>query len=73
MYCEDECEDETHPYTVILDDKDISSQVEMWKWCVEQWGRPRYNKPKNWTTDYVNFAFKFTNSKDRNWFLLRWS
>jgi hypothetical protein len=72
------CEDEIYPYIVVLDDKDTPNKVEMFKWCVEQWGRPRHNKPINWKTDHVmidynKYIFKFTNSKDREWFILKWA
>jgi hypothetical protein len=68
-------EDELHPYKVVLANKDMDNKLEMWKWCVEQWGRPRHNKPINWNTDNTEYGyvFKFSNEKDRTFFILRWS
>jgi hypothetical protein len=72
-------EDVRYPFVVVLEEKDLSQKVEMWRWCVEQWGRPSYNKPLNWNSEnradeyYDEYIFKFVNEKDRTWFIIRWS
>jgi hypothetical protein len=68
-------EDNRYPFVVGLEEKDQPQKVEIWKWCVEQWGRPRHNNLINWDTGwhYGDYIFKFVNEKDRTLFLLRWS
>ena len=64
---------ETHPYFAVLDNNDLIKKLDMWRWCCEKWGRPRYEKPINWSTSNdLHYMFKFDNELDRALFLLRW-
>lgn len=68
-------EDEKYPFRVVLTNEDMPHKLEMWRWCVEQWGRPRYGHPSNWTNENneYGYSFKFDNINDRLLFLMKWS
>lgn len=68
-------EDERHPFMVVLDYNDNAKKIDMWRWCVDLWGRPAYNNTLNWVTrnDENGYIFKFEHEKDRTLFLLRWN
>lgn len=65
---------ETHPYFAVLDNNDLIKYTDMWRWCCEKWGKPRYEQPINWcTSNDLHYMFKFDNELDRALFLLRWA
>ena len=68
-------EDEVYPYRVVTESPDSDNRIAMWKWCCEQWGRPRYGKPCGWYTSDADgrYMFLFKNEADRNWCMLRWA
>lgn len=68
-------ENELHPYKVVLAEEEMDKRLEMWQWCRAQWGKPTYNNPINWYTENLEYGyvFKFSNEKDRTFFMLRWT
>ena len=68
-------ENELYPYQIVLDSDDRKNKLTMWKWCVEQWERPRWDSPTSWTTvsESDMYIFKFKVEEHQMMFLLRWA
>ena len=76
MDCGDDVyiENDEYPYQIVLEDCDRDNSLEMFRWCCEQWGRPRYDNPKCWKTinEESEYRFVFQLEEHQAMFLLRW-